>query len=176
MKIIEKDDEIILRDIPLTNWIYGVIFLLGSILFAVSPIINAGQASVDFGQIIPLGIAVAALYWSYLKFSAPIITTRIRPNERMVDVTSRRFLLKKTESVYFSQIKYFEMVRRKPDRAYLYFSVMTLSDGSQIDLESTGNPTSKINRIPTKLNELLKKHKSQPTESNPKRNKVQKIR
>lgn len=157
MKVVKSDNETVLRDIPWTNWTYGVLGLLGAVLFGVPSIKNTVNQRIDIWQILGFFIAAAALYWAYEKFSSPIIITHIKITERIVAVTEIRFLLlKKTRQVSFSQIKHAEMVGRKPDRAFLYYSVLILRDGSLIDLESSGNITDGINRIPSLINDVLK--------------------
>jgi len=160
MKIVEKDDEIFMRDIPATNWTYGVLSLFGVFLFGVAafanPVSKAAGQPVGVWQAVSLGIAAFSFYLAYIKLSAPVITTRIKISAQTIDVTRRKFLIfAKTEQFHFSRIKRAEMVKRKPDRAFLYFSVLTLFDDSQIDLESSGN-ANEIVSPPLLINRLLK--------------------
>ena len=162
MDITEKNGEIILRDYPLKNWIEGILFLLGFILF-ILPVVNAAglfaTQTPDIYLIIPFVFAMFALYWAGQKLLSPLIITRIKPAEQTVHISRIKFpFITKPEIYHFSQIKFFETVKRKPDRAYLYFNVMILDDDSCIDLESSGMEI-QTNRIPAKLNELLKKHR-----------------
>lgn len=162
MKIVEKNNEISLRDIPAQNWAHGVLFLLGIIIFGGGALISAAKnpsQTTSGAQIVSLLVVLFLLYWAYQKLSLPATVTRLKPNERTVEITRRRFLIvKKTEIIKFSEIERFEVVRRKPERAFLYFTVLTRRDGSQIDLESDGNALEgPAHIIPVRLNELLKK-------------------
>lgn len=161
MKIVEKDNEITLRDVPLENWARGILLLFGFLIFGVGSLgLSAGRSSPPppGGPLVPLLVALFFLYWAARKLSLPAIVTRVIADEGTVEITRRRFLiLKKTERIKFTAIDRFEVVRRKPDRAFLYFNVLTLRDGSQIDLESDGNAVEgTINIIPLRLNESLK--------------------
>jgi hypothetical protein len=160
MKIVEKEDEVFMRDIPATNWAYGFLSLFGVFLFGAPAFITPSGKPiahpVGIWQVVSILIAAASFYWSYLKLSAPVITTRINVPAQTIDVTHRRFLIfAKTEQFHFSQIKRAEMVKRKPERAFLYFSVLRLADDSVINLESSGN-ASEIVAIPLIINRLLK--------------------
>lgn len=160
MKIVEKEDEVFMRDIPATNWAYGLLSVFGAVLFGAAafgnPVAKVAGQPVGFWQVVSLGIAVLFCYWAYIKLSAPVITTRVDVAAQTIDVTSRRFLvLVKTERFHFTGIKRAEMVRRKPERAFLYFSVLRLADDSIVDLESSGN-ASEIVAAPLIINRLLK--------------------
>jgi hypothetical protein len=160
MKIVEKDDEVFIRDIPATNWAYGVLSLFGGFLFGALAFLNpanktAGQP-VGIWQVVSLLLAAFSFYWAYIKLSAPIVTTRINIPAQTIDVTDRKFLFfVKTGQFHFTEIKRAEMVRRKSERAFLYFSVLRLADDSVIDLESSGN-ASEIVAAPLIINRLLK--------------------
>jgi hypothetical protein len=172
MKIVEKDDEIFIRDTPAINWANGILALVGGFLFGAaaffSPAAKVAAQPVGFGQIVCSALAAFCFYWAYIKLSAPVITTRIRVPAQTIDVTRRKFLFfVRTERVHFSQIKRAEMVERKPERAFLYFSVLRLLDDSIIDLESSGNASETAAVIPLIINRLLKN--SHPARSGKKR-------
>ena len=155
MKISERNGELTMQDFPVTNWAMGfVLFLCSSILAS----LLIGKHSHSLPSVFILLVNILLFYWAYKKLSSPIIYTRVKPLEQTIEIAHIKLgLFKKMWRFDFSEIKHFEMVRRKPDRAYLYFNVMTLTDDSQIDLESSGQATSKICGISNKLNKLTRK-------------------
>lgn len=157
MKIIEKDGEILMRDLPTTNWAYGALLFLGFLILAAGFVISLRKPPFQAADLIILAVSAVVLYFAYLKLSSPIITTRIDLTGQTIEVTNTKFgLIKKTRIFEYSQIKRFEMIQRKRERAHLYFNTMILKDDSYIDLESEGYPTNNISGISRRLNELLK--------------------
>lgn len=157
MKISETDDELLMRDFPTTNWAYGALLVLGSLILAAGLVISLRKSPFQTSDLIISALIVFVLYFAYVKLSSPIITTRIRLAERIIEIAHLKLgLIKKTRIFKFAQIKRVEMVIRKRDRAFLYCNSMLLTDGSYIDLESEGHPTNTVSLISTRLNELLK--------------------
>ena len=181
MKIIEKDDEIILRDIPLKKWLAGIPLLLffgfgGYTIF--SDAINYPNSTFELQAgwlkivlnilwFLFIGGIIIFLVWISIKdIFIPQITTRIKPSAQTVDVISRKLIfIKKIERFYFSQIKGFEITYPQPEETNLYFNVLTLVNGSQIDLESTGSKKDDTAEIRKKLNSLIKKDKTKLAKS-----------
>jgi hypothetical protein len=192
MKIIEKDDEIILRDIPFKKWLSGIPLLLlfgfgGYAIF--SDAINypnstfelqAGWLKIALNILwfLFIGGIIIFLAWLAIKdLFISQITTQIKPSAQTVDVISRKLIfIKKIERFYFSQIRGFEIIYPQPEEANLCFNVLTLVNGSQIDLESTGSKKDDTAKIRKKLNALLKKDKIKPAKHNSKRNKAPKTK
>lgn len=162
MKVIEKGDEIILRDYPLTNWGYGIMSLMLFALFSV-PIFNSASLfssqTSKISLIFCFVIAGFALYFAWEKFSSPVMIVRFKLSEQIVEIKNIYLLSKTRTEIYkFARISRFETVQRKFDRTYLYYNVMILKDGSCVDLESSGM-ISQTNRIPAKLNEIIKQNR-----------------
>lgn len=157
MKVIDNENEIILRDVPATNWAYGFLSLLGVLIFGVvlaERLQSSGSSPLS--QLFVLAIVLFFVYLTYLKLSSPVITTHVLKKEKTIEVTKYSLVsFKKTEKFKLSQIRSFELESRKPDRAILYFNVMVLRDGRRIDLESSGHMI-ETSAVEMKLTNLLK--------------------
>ena len=160
MKIINQDGDLLMRDYPTTNWAYGALLLLGSFIFSAGFLLSVKKSSAQLSPLI-IVIILFALYFAYRKLSSPIIVSRVRPDEQIIEVTNIKFgLLKKRQTFKFAQIERFEQVMRKRDRSFLYFNSMLLVNGTYVDLESEGHPSKTVSLIPERLNKLLKNRKS----------------
>lgn len=157
MKITEKDGTLTMRDFPTTDWAYGALLISGFFVLAGGFVVSLRKPPFQAADLIVLAVLAFILYFAYLKLSSPIITTRVALAERIIEITHLKFgLIKKTQTFKFPQIKHFEMIQRKRDRAFIYCNSMLLADGTYIDLESEGYPTNTVSLISTRLNELLK--------------------
>lgn len=176
MKIIEKDDEIILRDIPITKWIFGIILTLLFVYVGVLLVYDAVKFPVStFGLqnswysmlfnilwiVFLLAIICGSLYLFSSKILTPMFVVRIRPNFQAIDIIRRRlFFFKHHQRFYFSQAKNFALVQREADNESLYFTILKLVNDDEIYLESSGSSSESNFHIISKLNDILKKHHS----------------
>lgn len=192
MRVREKADEIILRDVPFKKWLAGIPLLLlfgfGGYTIFYDAIncpnstfeLQAGwfKISLNILWFLFIGGIIIFLVWLSIKdMFIPQITTRIKPTAQTVDVINRKLIfIKKIERFYFSQIKGFEIIYPQLDETNLCFNVLTLVNGLQIDLESTGSKKDETVEIRKKLNALLKKDKVKPIKNDSKRSKTPKTK
>lgn len=174
MKIIEKEDEIILRDTPLLKCFFGAmltvlfagmgIFLVYDVTRSATSIFSLqnGWLSISFEILWFLFILVVIGGVIHLFLSqtlTPMFSVRIKPAARTIDIIRRRlFFIASHQRFYFSQVKSFALLPRSEGDKILYFTTLRLVNDDEIELESSGSSTnynsSKINM----LNGILKKH------------------
>lgn len=161
MKIIEKDGELTMRDFPTTNWATGAMLILGSLVFLGGLIVSVRGSAVRATDAFMAAVIALIWYFAYKNLSAPVITTRIKPAEKAIEMTTiSPVSLKKRQLFEFSEIERFDMVSRKRVRSLLYVNTMILRDGTYIDLETEGYATNTTSVISNRLNDVLKNYKS----------------
>lgn len=175
MKVIEKNDEIILRDVPVSKWIFGVFLLLcvslAAFLFAYDVFKYPYQTFQPHkGSKIILNIVVILLgcvgLWIglrkfFLDLSVQLIITRIKPKQLLVEIEKWTLFSKHSERFYFSQIKSFDIDEIYDEKSRkISANVLTLVNKSKIALESSEIRYDDKLPLRIKLNEILKKANS----------------
>jgi len=175
VKIKEKPDEIILREIPFGSWAIGLLVLsvFGIMALAIAadilqdPRSYFGSLSIGVLYSLPrilmalllfvfIGLMLAVGF--YMLFS-PIITTRTNRNFKSVEITKRRYFYKRSEKYFFSQIIEFSRLDIDAGTAFECFLALVLTNNVRISITSTPESSSKIDEIAEKLNAFIKSAK-----------------
>ncbi len=171
MKITENEDELILRDVPVSSWIMGIggFFLFGGcfVWTIVYSFYNpreffhsqdgtwAGSLMAVLVYVFIL-VIVAALTVAFVGFLLSSVTTvRIARKMRFVEITHRNFLRKNVKRYDFSQIKRFEIEPGTAGRSGLsYFIALLLVNSRKIEIEENGFSLFYAEEITERLNKF----------------------
>ncbi len=173
MKIIETEDEIMIRDVPLYFWIMGV---FGSFLFGgcfiwtiIYTIFNPREilssdgggwlgsvfAVVLYVLFLALIGAILAAFAGFILSS--VVTTKINRKSQFVEISRHNLLRKNVTRYEFSQIKRFDTESRRVGRTGLKFYIaVRLKNNRKIEIEEKGHSESQANEIIEKLNLFIK--------------------
>ena len=161
MKLIESNNELVLRDTPGCLWIFGVFFIVISGTF----LYGATGGFTNYDEVPPWAIAATRLMAMcgigvglWIIFNAPVTTTTITRILRRVEIR-KKGLFRRQQTVYeFSRIKEFKVATRQDSEGDDYHEiVLNLKDDSEIDLTTVvGNRNqADYERIAQKLNDFI---------------------
>lgn len=171
MRITENEDEMLLRDVPVSSWIMGIggFFLFGGCFiwtilysfynprefFSSQDGTWAGSAMAVIVYVFIL-VFVAALTAAFVGFILSSVTTvRIERKKRFVEITRRNLLRKNVKRFDFLQIKRFDIESRTVGRLGLTnFIALLLQNNRKIELEEKGFSDSDAEEIIERLNKF----------------------
>jgi hypothetical protein len=182
MNLIENSDEIIVRHIPVREWIIGGILILvygGFYIWLVysamldSGIFNESSTKVWFGLLPILIFAAAIILISVFDISlnsmmfAPLTTVIISEKTKSVDIIYQRFYGSKVKRHFFHNVEKFKSYKRTVNFSSGYFLALVLVNRKIIKLKiPIGKDKQVIIKFIKKLNKFMKSKDLQRTVSN----------
>lgn len=169
MQLTENSDEIVIRHVPVREWIIGgfLTFLIGVFcLFLLFAILSAPRGFYEsmlgewLGFLSFLFVAVIFLVVVFFEIKiirAPLATVVINRKNARFDVVYQRFYGTKSQRFYFYQIQKFKSYKGKLIFKSSYFLAVVLANKKVIKLKMPiGNDKQDITKFIKKLNKFVK--------------------
>lgn len=172
MKLSENSDEIVIRHVPVAQWILGgfLAFVFGGfcIWLVFSATLNPRIAlKVETGELLeflPILVFIAASVLAVLfelklisMICAPLATVIVSKETKSVDIMRRRIYSSKAERFYFHQIEKFKSYKGKVNFSSKYFLALVLVNRKVIKLKiPVYSDKQKTIKLIKKLNKFVK--------------------
>lgn len=132
MKYTENSGEIIIRHVPLFNWIIGGSLTCISFFFILwfvyrSYVNSFGNWSELIDVLFIIAIFVVALF-EIKMIRAPLVTLIVKAETQSVDIVRQRFYGKKTQRFHFTQTNKFKSYKSKIHFSEKYFLALVLAN------------------------------------------------
>jgi hypothetical protein len=168
MNLNETSNEILIRHVPVKEWIIGGIlifftFVVCLLLFHAFFAAPSGYYESLIGDwtgimsvLLPL-IAVITAIIGFSAIRAPLTTIRINSNTSSIDITHQRIYGTKTERFYFYQILKFKSYKTKMKTSQQYFPALVLANKRTIKLKiPIGSDQQNTVKFIKKINKFIK--------------------
>lgn len=159
MKVSENSDEIIIRHVPVEQWIIGG-FL--TFIFVVVCLVLTFSSYSFFDGLLGAFIAIVFVVCIFgLKLfsmiSAPLATVSVSQKTKSVDILNRRFYGSQKKRFYFNQIGKFKSYKPKLNFSSEYFLALVLANQKTLKLKiAIGDDKQETVKFIKKLNKFVK--------------------
>ena len=170
MQIAENSEEIILRYIPVREWIIGggLVFIGGVCFFWMlySLLINSSFLSKSFPgnwiELVPaLMIGGLFLLILYPFIRTPVVTVTINQKTKSIDAHFRRLYGIQTNRFYFMQISKFKSYKSAVNYSSKYYLALILANNKEVRLQAAiDKDKQKTIKLVKKLNKFIKSKKT----------------
>lgn len=173
MKITENETELVLRDVPLTQWFIGAfcLFIFGSVFvwiglyayfypqefFTLSQdgLLDTALSFLMYAFVVIFLMLMIGLFVSMIL--TPVVTLRIRRSIQTIEIRRRGLLKNRTQKFPFAQVNNFGTEKISGDSGYTLYLVMILVNEAQIKLGVKEATNADTEQKVVRLNDFLQR-------------------
>lgn len=171
MQIKENSEEILIKHIPVKEWVIGgilsfitfVLCLSLLYVFFISPNGSSVPIIGDWAKSLPglvVGVVFILMILDIKTIRTPLTTVIIDGKTERIDIMYRRFYGERVERFYFYQIEKFKSYKKKINFSQKYFLTLVLANRKTIKLHiPIGNDQQETTKFIKKLNKFIKTKK-----------------
>lgn len=165
MKLVEADNKLIIRYVPIFQWILGgFLFLFAFLLFLFILYANLFKSNNSWSDYLAVLFLTSVFVFLVLQIKMifkPRILLTLDKNTKSIEIQRHNIYRKKTRRFYFHQIDKFKSYKQNLNFSSKYFLALVLCNRKTLKLEIPIDKDQKETRkFVRKLNKLVKELKS----------------